>query len=100
MTEELGFLGGVVLLVIYTLLILKSLQIANQTKSYFAKFMTIGITTIFFIHIFINIGMVTGLLPVVGIPLPLISYGRTMMVSMLIGFGLVMNASVNRYDEL
>lgn len=96
LTEELGFVGGVVLLFLYSILIISSLSIAINCRSYFAKLMTIGITTLFFIHIFINISMVMGLLPVVGIPLPLVSYGRTMIVSMLIGFGLIMNAAVNQ----
>ncbi len=100
LTEELGFVGGVVLLILYSLLIINSLSIANNCRSEFARLMTIGITTLFFSHIFINIAMVMGLLPAVGIPLPLISYGRTMMVSMLIGFGFIMNASVNQRNAV
>jgi rod shape determining protein RodA len=96
LAEELGFVGGISLILLYFMLILSSLSVAINCKSRFAKAMTIGITSIFFSHIFVNIGMVMGMLPVVGVPLPLISYGGTMMVSMLIGFGLIMNAGINR----
>lgn len=97
LTEELGFLGGMGLIAIYITLIVLCLSIAINCRSKFTALVTIGITTLFFIHIFINIAMVTGILPVVGIPLPLLSYGRSMMGSILIGFGLIMNTSINRY---
>jgi rod shape determining protein RodA len=100
LAEELGFVGGVVLLILYSILIISSLSIAINCRSEFAKLMTIGITTLFFSHIFINIAMVMGLLPVVCIPLTLISYVRTMIVSMLIGFGLIMNAAVNQRNTV
>jgi len=100
LAEELGFVGGVILIILYTVLIISSLSLATHCKSNFAKFIVTGIITLFFIHIFINIAMVMGLLPVVGIPLPLISYGRTMMVSMLIGFGLIMNAAINQRTNI
>lgn len=100
LTEELGFIGGLVLVILYFLLILSSLAIAINTKSIFTKLMVIGLTSIFFSHVFINIGMVMGMMPVVGVPLPFISYGGTMMVSMLISFGLIMNASVHQHNNL
>ncbi len=96
LTEELGFVGGIVLLFLYAALIISSLSVASHCRSNFARLMAIGITTLFFSHVFINIAMVMGLLPVVGVPLPLVSYGRTMMVSMLIGFGFIMNSAVNQ----
>ncbi len=98
--EELGFVGGITLLILYSLIIISSLSIAINCRSKFARLLTIGIVTLFFCHIFINIAMVMGLLPAVGVPLPLISYGRTMMVSMLLGFGLIMNAAVNRHRNV
>ena len=64
------------------------------------KLMVVGITTIFFSHVFINIAMVMGLLPVVGVPLPLVSYGGTMMMTMLLSFGLIMNAGVNQHSNV
>jgi rod shape determining protein RodA len=69
-------------------------------ESIFTKLMVIGLTSIFFSHVFINIGMVMGMMPVVGVPLPFISYGGTMMVSMLISFGLIMNASLHQHSNL
>jgi len=100
LTEEMGFVGGIILIIIYGLLTVNCLSIAMHCKSKFASLIAIGITTMFFAHVFINIAMVMGLLPVVGVPLPLLSYGRTMMGSMLLGFGLIMNASVNRHNNV
>lgn len=100
LSEELGFLGGIVLLLLYSILIIFSLGIAVNARSRFAKLVAIGITSIFFSHVFINIAMVMGGVPVVGVPLPLVSYGGTMMASMLIGFGLIMNAGVNQHSNI
>ncbi|WP_253308112.1 MULTISPECIES: rod shape-determining protein RodA [unclassified Rickettsia] len=98
--EEFGFIGGIFLLLLYSLVIIISLIIAINSRSIFGKLMVIGITSILFSHVFINMAMVMGLLPVVGVPLPFISYGGTMMASMLIGFGLVMNVQVNQHTNL
>lgn len=100
MAEELGFIGTTSLLILYSSLILISLGIAINCRSTFAKLMVIGITAVFFSHIFINVGMQIGLLPVVGIPLPFVSYGRMVMGSMLIGFGLIMNAAIHRNSSV
>ena len=96
LAEELGFIGGIVLLLLYLLLIVSCLLVAVNCKTKFARLVVVGITSIFFSHVFINIAMVMGMLPTVGVPLPLISYGGTMMVSMLIGFGIIMNIGVNQ----
>ncbi len=98
--EEFGFIGGAILLIIYSLVIIISLTIAINTKSTFAKLMVVGVISIFFSHVFINIAMVLGMLPVVGVPLPFISFGGTIMASMLVGFGLIMNASVHNNVKL
>ncbi len=100
LTEELGFIGGMILISLYALLIMRCLIVALNCRSRFAMLMGIGLTSLFFFHVFINVAMVMGLLPVVGIPLPLVSYGRTTMVSMLIGFGLIMNTAVNQRNNL
>ena len=100
LTEELGFIGGIILLMLYSMLIISSLYIAINCRAKFTKLMAIGITTLFFSHVFINISMVMGLLPAVGIPLPLVSYGRTMMASIFIEFGLIMNAAVNQRNNV
>lgn len=100
LAEEFGFIGGSVLLILYSLVIFISLIIAINSRTVFSKLMVIGITTIFFSHVFINMAMVMGMLPVVGVPLPFVSYGGTMMASMLIGFGLVMNAQIHQHNSI
>lgn len=100
LTEELGFVGGAILLILYSLIVIYSVAVAINAKQRYTKLLAIGITSVFFSHAFINMAMVMGMLPVVGIPLPLISYGGTMMVSMMISFGLIMNAGVNRYTNV
>jgi len=100
LTEELGFFGGLILLILYFMVIISSLAVAINARSKFTKLMVVGLTSIFFSHIFINISMVMGMLPAVGVPLPLFSYGGTMMVSMLISFGLIMNAGVHQQSQL
>jgi rod shape determining protein RodA len=100
MAEEFGFFGGIILIIFYSAIILCCACVVVNAKSKFAKLLTLGICSIFFSHGFINIAMVMGILPVVGVPLPLISYGGTMIASMLIGFGLVMNAEVHQNVNL
>ncbi len=99
LAEETGFIGCLVLLALYLLVIYHALGISINCRNVFGKLMTIGVTTIFFSHIFINIAMVAGVVPVVGVPLPFISYGGTMMASMLIGFGLIMNVQVHQHSN-
>ena len=100
LAEDLGFSGGAALIIIYSLIIYMSVSVAINAKNVFGKVLACGIISIFFCHICINIGMVSGLLPVVGIPLPLISYGGTMMGSILLGFGLILNVHVHQYSKL
>lgn len=94
LSEELGFIGSVSTIVIYSLIIYVGTSIALKTKHQFGRLLVMGVITIFFFHMFVNIGMVTGVLPVVGAPLPLISYGGTITATILIGFGLVLNADL------
>lgn len=96
LAEELGFAGAAVLLILYGIITFFSLSIVFNCKTIFARMLVLGITATFFCHIFVNISMVIGILPVVGVPLPFISYGGTMMASMLLGFGLVMNAHMHQ----
>jgi rod shape determining protein RodA len=96
LSEDFGFIGGMILLALYSMIIYVSIGIAINAKSVFGKLLAIGVVSMFFSHIFINIGMVMGLVPVVGVPLPLISYGGTMIGSMLGGFALLMNVHVNQ----
>jgi len=97
--EELGFIGAGFTIAIYFLIITICIKIATKTRHQFGRLITIGVASIFFIHMFINMGMVMGLIPVVGAPLPFISYGGTIMGSMMIGFGLVLNIDLNPYFD-
>jgi len=90
LSEEFGFLGFLLLLALYLAIILRGVYIAMNTRSMFAKLLATSITLTFFLYVFVNIGMVAGILPVVGVPLPLISYGGTSMVTLMAGFGLLM----------
>lgn len=94
--EEWGMVGGLVLLCLYVLLIGYGYAIALRCRSQFGRLVALGITTTFFLYFFINTAMVMGLVPVVGVPLPLISYGGTAMLSLLFGWGLVMSAYIHR----
>jgi len=94
--EEWGMIGGFALLALYVLLVAYGYAIALRCRNQFGRLVALGVTTTFFLYFFINTAMVMGLVPVVGVPLPLISYGGTSMLSLLFGFGLVMSAYVHR----
>ncbi|MEQ9490489.1 MAG: rod shape-determining protein RodA [Alphaproteobacteria bacterium] len=96
LTEELGLIGGVVLLALYALLMLYGLFIAVRSRNQFGRLLAMGVTTTFSLYVFINVAMVMGVIPVVGVPLPLISYGGTAMMTVMIAFGLLMNVYVHR----
>ncbi len=96
LAEEFGLVGGVGLLGLYALLIAYGIYIAFRCRSQFARLLAMGVTVNFFLYVFINIAMVMGVLPVVGVPLPLISYGGTAMLTVLIGFGLLMSCWLHR----
>ena len=95
--EEWGLIGSLFLLGLYFVLILWGLRIAVQAKDRFGAILAFGVVAMLFWHVFINIGMVLGMMPVVGIPLPLLSYGGSFMISTLIGIGLLLNVSMRRY---
>ena len=94
--EEFGFTGTLLILLIYAALIMISIRLALKSRSLFSKYLSLGVCNVFFIYVFVNIGMVTGLLPVVGVPLPFISYGGSSMLAVMFGFGLLMNCYINR----
>jgi len=96
LSEELGMIGGVLLLLLYTVLFVYGYAIAFNSRNHFGRLLAIGLTVNLFCYVFINIAMVMGLLPVVGVPLPLISYGGTAMLTTLFGFGLLMCVYVHR----
>ncbi len=94
--EEFGLFGILALLTVYLLIIMRGLLIASQAQDTYTRLLGGGLVMTFFIYIFVNIGMVTGLLPVVGVPLPLISYGGTSMVTLMAGFGILMSIHTHR----
>jgi rod shape determining protein RodA len=95
--EEWGLLGCLILLGLYFLLIALSLRVAGRAKDRFGALLVLGVVTILFWQVTINVAMVTGLLPVVGIPLPLLSYGGSSLVSVMAAIGLVINVSMRRF---
>ncbi len=95
--EEHGFMGGVVLIALYAFLVLAALDVAANARDKFGSFLALGISALFFWHAFINIGMVTGVLPVVGVPLPLFSYGGSSVVADMLGIGILLNVSLRRF---
>ncbi|MBE6451418.1 MAG: rod shape-determining protein RodA [Alphaproteobacteria bacterium] len=100
LSEEFGLIGGVLIILLNLIIIAYGYIFAFRTTSYFAKLVIIGLNTNYFLYVFINIAMVLGLLPVVGIPLPLISYGGTVMLSVMASFGIILCMDVNRHINL
>ncbi|MGH6890225.1 MAG: rod shape-determining protein RodA [Rhizomicrobium sp.] len=98
--EEFGFVGCVALLVLFAVVIGFGIRIAMASRSQFGRLVAIGVTLNFFFYIMINAAMVMGMIPVVGIPMPLISYGGTAMLTVMFGFGLLMSVHVHRQVEL
>jgi len=96
LAEEFGMAGGLLLLGIYAIVLIYGFAIALRVHNQFGRLITLGITGTFFFYVFINIAMVMGLVPVVGVPLPLVSYGGTAMLSLMIGFGFILCAYVHR----
>ena len=94
--EEFGLLGALVLLAVYLFIVYRGLYIAARAKYMFGKLLAGALVLTFFIYVFVNIGMVSGILPVVGLPLPLVSYGGTSMVTLMAGFGIVMSVHTHR----
>ena len=95
--EEWGFVGSVVLLTLFLLLTLLGIQIARRSKDRFGALLALGLVALVFWQVVINISMVTGMMPVVGIPLPFISYGGSSLITTFIGMGLLLNISMRRF---
>ncbi|NMP31020.1 rod shape-determining protein RodA [Thalassotalea sp. M1531] len=95
-SEEFGLVGVSLLLITYLAIVMRGLWIAVNAQQAFAKLLAGSITLTFFVYVFVNIGMVSGLLPVVGVPLPLVSYGGTSMVTLMAGFGMLMAIGTHR----
>jgi rod shape determining protein RodA len=99
-SEELGFMKSFLILLLYTILILYSIFTAINCRNHYGRLVAIGITALFFFHVFINTGMVMGLLPAVGVPLPLLSYGGTIMLTTLCGFGFILNVYIHSHTKI
>jgi rod shape determining protein RodA len=98
--EKFGFLGSMILLLLYFILMLEVCYVGTNCKSFFGKLTVFGLISIFTTHIFINLGMVMGLMPVVGIPLPLISYGGSALGTTMIAFGIIINIDLNNQTRI
>jgi rod shape determining protein RodA len=100
LAEEFGFIGCVSVLFLYAAVIFMALRIASISHSHFGRLAAAGVTATFSLYVLINGAMVMGLAPVVGVPMPLLSYGGTVMLTVMIGFGLVLAVRVQRYSEV
>lgn len=100
LSEEFGMIGAVFVVLVNFLIIAYSFVFALRSASYFGKLMAVGLATSYFLYVIINIAMVLGLLPVVGVPLPLISYGGTVLVSVMMGFGILLAINTNRHINI
>ena len=100
LAEEFGFVGCFTILALYAAVVVIALRIASISHSHFGRLAGAGVTSTFAIYVLINAAMVMGLAPVVGVPMPLLSYGGTVMLSVMVGFGLVQAVKVHRYTEV
>ena len=100
LAEEFGFVGCFTVLVLFAAVILIALRTASQSHSHFGRLAASGVVSTFALYVFLNAAMVMGLAPVVGIPMPLLSFGGTVMITVMIGFGLVQSVRIHRYTEV
>ena len=96
LAEEFGLAGGVFLISLYMVLLSYGLIVSVTCRSLYGRMLSLGLTSTIFLYVFINIAMVMGLLPVVGVPLPLVSYGGSAMMTMMVAYGLILSVSLNR----
>jgi len=99
-SEEFGFVGSMILILLYALLIYRIIRIGFSSRSFFAKLYCFGFASVLFLYIFVNIAMVIGLLPIVGAPLPIMSYGGSSMLSIMLGLGIVMSCKIYSRDPI
>jgi rod shape determining protein RodA len=99
LAEEWGFSGAIVVLALYALLILWGLDVAAKARDTFGRLLAVGVTSILFFHVVVNVGMVTGLLPVVGVPLPLFSYGGSSVVTTYAIAGILLSVRMRRFSH-
>ncbi len=96
LSEEFGLTGALLLLALYLFIVFRGLYIASRAQDTYSRLLAGSLTLVFFVYLFVNTGMVTGLLPVVGVPLPLVSYGGTSLVTLMAGFGILMSIHTHR----
>ena len=96
-SEEWGFFGCVILLLLYFIMIVYCLRLVQRAKDRFGALLVFGMISIMFWHVVINVAMVAGVMPVVGVPLPMVSYGGSALASMMFAIGVIMNVSMRRY---
>ena len=99
-SEEFGFVGSMVLILLYSLLIYRIIRVGFSCRSFFAKLYSFGFASALFLYIFVNIAMVVGLLPIVGAPLPIMSYGGSSMLSIMLGLSIVMSCKIYSRDPI
>jgi rod shape determining protein RodA len=99
-SEEFGFIGSVLLLILYSIIIFRIIRIGAISRSNFARLFCFGFAFAIFIYIVVNLSMVLGLLPIVGSPLPIMSYGGSSMLATMIGFGIVLSAKINHKQTI
>jgi rod shape determining protein RodA len=99
-SEEFGFIGSLFLLLIYALIIYRITSIGSAAKNNFAKLFCFGFAAAFFVYVTVNMSMVLGLLPIVGAPLPIMSYGGSSMLSIMIGLGIVMSCKIHNHENV
>jgi len=99
-SEEFGFIGSLFLLIIYALIIYRISKIGSQSRNNFARLFCFGFAAAFFVYVTVNMSMVLGLLPIVGAPLPIMSYGGSSMLAIMTGLGIVMSCKIHRQEEV
>ena len=99
-SEEFGFLGSLILLILYAILIFRIIRIGSLSRSFFSKIFCYGFGSAIFLYIAVNMSMVLGLLPIVGSPLPIMSYGGSSMLATMIGFGIVMSSKIYSREQI
>ena len=99
-SEEFGFIGSIILLILYMLLIYRIIRIGFFNKSFFSRLYCFGFASAFFLYVFVNVSMVLGLLPIVGAPLPIMSYGGSSMLSIMLGLSIVMSCKIYNEEQM
>ncbi len=98
-SEEFGFVGSVILLLIYMMIIYRIIKIGTNVRNNFAKLYCFSFATAFFVYFTVNMSMVLGLLPIVGAPLPILSYGGSSMLAIMLGLGIVMSCKIHNQED-